>query len=97
MPGNYEGDEYKVFAAKFQKKFGEKPDINAAYSFDAVNIISKAIEKVGYNSDAIKNYLYKMDVYHGASGLTKFNERGDCTTKSFQRILFEDGNKLVVN
>jgi ABC-type branched-subunit amino acid transport system substrate-binding protein len=49
----------------------------SALAYDAAGITAQAIEAVGYDGSAIKDYWYSMPVYQGASGDHKFDENGD--------------------
>jgi len=64
------------FQSKFQKKYGEKPGTLEAVGYDTLKLVAKAIEKGGYESEKIKNALYRIE-YNGALGHLTFDENGD--------------------
>lgn len=72
----------KTFAQLYREKFGEDPlqPLLSSWGFDAVMLIAKAIERGGVDSGKIKDNLYKIRVFHGASGLISFNEKGSSPT-----------------
>lgn len=96
MPAQYTGKAFRDFAKTYTEKYGEEPDVNAAYSYDTLKIIALAIKNVGYESDKIREFLLKMPSYSGASGITKFDKHGDSIAKDFQRIMFRGGKKVPV-
>jgi branched-chain amino acid transport system substrate-binding protein len=73
-----EGDDVaKDFGAGFEKKYRKTPEIFAALSYDAAKITALAIKKGGYDSDGIKEALYKISDFPGVCGNTTFDENGD--------------------
>lgn len=67
----------KAYQDAYVKKFGKKSEIFAATTYDAMKILALMIEKYGYDSDKIKDGLYKLKNYPGVSGITTFDENGD--------------------
>jgi len=65
------------FVEKYEREYNETPDIFAALSYDAMNILALAMERGGLKSDEIKNTLYSIKHYPGVVGETSFNENGD--------------------
>jgi len=62
----------------YKKKYGHEADflLLTAWGYDAVNVIAASIEKAGADREAIKNELYKVKAFQGASGEITFNEKG---------------------
>lgn len=67
----------QYFTTGYAKRFGTMPENFAAHSYDALKIIALAIQMGGYNSDGIKNALYRISNYSGVSGITSFDKNGD--------------------
>lgn len=68
----------KNFVDKYNKKFGEKPGVFAAHSYDALMIIASTLKNSdSYTSDSIKNELLKINSFDGVSGSTTFDKYGD--------------------
>ena len=65
------------FSARYQKRYGEKPDIYAAYGFDGANLMLEAIRKSGPNRYRIRDYLAGLDRYQGVTGAMVFDGRSD--------------------
>lgn len=65
--------------AKLKEKVGETQasELFPAFGYDAAQIISEAIAKVGYNGTAIKDYLYQMPTFKGIACDVTFDENGD--------------------
>jgi branched-chain amino acid transport system substrate-binding protein len=70
------------FVKSFEERYGTVPDCWAALAYDAIGIVAEAIEKVGPDRKAIRDYVAAMDSpekgYKGVAGLTYFNTDGDC-------------------
>ena len=52
----------------------------AATSYDAVFLIAEALNTVGNDADAIKNWLYSVNNWPGTAGLLTLDENGDPAT-----------------
>lgn len=63
----------------YTERFGKNPNIFAAQSYDCLMILANIIEqncKTG-KSTCVKNEVYNVKNYLGASGLTSFDNNGD--------------------
>lgn len=69
---------FSIFLNDFRSKYNEDPPILAGEGYDALNILIKAISETSvYSGSTIKDYLYKMELFNGASGMIKFDLNGD--------------------
>lgn len=66
----------KKFSDDFLRKFSKPPDFLAAQSFDAMNILLKAISASATRDD-IRTNLLTITNYDGVSGLTSFAGHGE--------------------
>ncbi len=66
------------FCKEYEKRYNIKPDYRAAFAYDALHIIAKAIKKSKNPNDPneIKNALQRV-TYEGATGSTKFDAKGN--------------------
>lgn len=62
--------ELKEFQANYFKKFGMKPDVFAAHAYDGMNLIIKAIHKVGLNRVLIRDVLSDLKTFQDYQGIT---------------------------
>ncbi|MGQ9619936.1 MAG: ABC transporter substrate-binding protein [Bacteroidales bacterium] len=62
--------KYVAFKENYIKRFGMEPDVFAAFAYDGMNIIIKAIEKVGLNRALIRDVLTDMKTFQGYQGVT---------------------------
>ena len=60
----------KIFQEKYFKRFGIKPNVFAAHAYDGMNIIVKAIKKVGLNRILIRDVLTDLKTFQGYKGVT---------------------------
>lgn len=65
------------FVARYQKRWGEKPDVYAAYGYDGARLMIEAIQKAGPNRFRIRNYLANLDEWDGVTGHMVFDGRWD--------------------
>jgi ABC-type branched-subunit amino acid transport system substrate-binding protein len=66
----------KSFQANYYKRFGMEPNVFAAHSYDAINMIIEAINKVGLNRTLIRDILTDLKTfqgYRGAPGIIIFD------------------------
>lgn len=56
------------------------------FGYDAGELAANAIEKVGYDATAIKDYFYKMPLFKGVAGDVKFDANGDNQTPAAVRV-----------
>jgi branched-chain amino acid transport system substrate-binding protein len=95
-PADYKDSVYQKFTEKYKLKYKEEPDVYAAYAYDLAYIISNALNNTDKKGEQIKNYFLKMPEYKGVTGITKFDENGDCDTKSFVRLQITNGKYVEV-
>ncbi len=62
--------ELKAFQKNYSKRFGMEPDVFAAHAFDGMNMIIKAIHKVGLNRVLIRDVLSDLKTFQGYQGIT---------------------------
>lgn len=68
----------QIFVESFESKFGKKPDVWSAHSYDALLIIAEAINEANsFSVDQIKKEIYQIKDFDGVSGKTSFDENGD--------------------
>jgi branched-chain amino acid transport system substrate-binding protein len=81
------GEAGADFVKAFRAKYGEDPDAWAALTYDAVGIILQAIKNVDTDREKIREYMSQMTTkekgYSGVTGVTVFDENGDCIKPLF--------------
>jgi branched-chain amino acid transport system substrate-binding protein len=65
----------KKFASEFRKLYGCDPGAVAAYSYDAMNLLIRAIQTGGTEREGMQKALRETK-YEGVTGLIQFDERG---------------------
>ena len=93
-PYSYDGtqgsERIRGFYDKYVARFDREPDALAANAYDAAYLLSDCFEKVGDNTDAVKQCLYLVKDYDGASGKFSIDENGDAVKDIFIKTV-EDG------
>ncbi|GFK94269.1 Leucine-, isoleucine-, valine-, threonine-, and alanine-binding protein [Fundidesulfovibrio magnetotacticus] len=88
------GPEAKAFIDAFKAKYNRDVDWMSANAYDAAGMIIEAISKVGADRAKVREYLASMNSkekgYKGITGLTFFNDKGDCEKPAFVKMV-KDG------
>ncbi len=88
------GGAAQEFMKKFQDKYQRDVDYMSANAYDATGMMIEAIGKVGADRAKIREYLASIDTpeegYDGVTGLTYFDEHGDCQKSAFVKMV-KDG------
>lgn len=68
----------KAFGADYQKLYGQTPDNQSSWAFDAVNLLALAITNAkGTDPEAIRTAMLGIQGYKGAEGTYDFDQFGD--------------------
>jgi branched-chain amino acid transport system substrate-binding protein len=67
----------KNFRAEFIKKYGKPHGTPGDFAYDALYLFVNAIEANGDEVEKVKNALYQIKDYHGASGILIIDQNGD--------------------
>ncbi len=62
---------------RFQKRWGEQPDIYAAYGYDGARLMIEAVNHAGPNRFRVRDYLANLDEWDGVTGHMIFDARWD--------------------
>ena len=77
----------KDFAKKYKKAYGRDVDWMSANAYDCLGILAQVIAKTGPDRKKIRDGLAainsKANGYKGITGLTYFDEKGDCSKPAF--------------
>lgn len=65
------------FVARFEKRWGEKPDIYAGYGYDGAKMMIQAVNHAGPNRYRVREYLANLDEWDGVTGHMIFDARWD--------------------
>lgn len=85
------------FAAKFVAAYGRDVDWMSANAYDCLGILAEVIAKTGPDRKKIREGLAAINSessgYKGITGLTYFDEKGDCAKPAFVKMV--KGGKFV--
>ena len=100
VSGGYNPERPDVVAQDFVKEFNDKvgyiPDVNVVFSYDAVNVLAKAINDAGkIDRTAVRDALRKIQNFETISGPISFNEKGDGGTASLMFKIEKGKVKLL--
>lgn len=96
-PADSKSPSYAGFTARYRAKYGEDPDVLAAYSYDAATAVFKALEHAGASAapDALRTALGKV-AFTGVSGEVAFKENGDLKSEAYDRKNIRNGKVETV-
>ena len=96
LPAPAEGEKTDEFIQEYEKVYGIKPELFAAEGYDIIWLIANAIKDTGKTDPkSIKDYLYKVKNYQGASGIITFDENGD-VLKPMAIKTIKDGKPTLI-
>lgn len=69
---------YEDFTRRYQKEYGMKPDLAAAFAYDGISTLIRAIRKSGIKNDELRQSIEKTQ-FEGVTGSIKFDDKGKRT------------------
>jgi branched-chain amino acid transport system substrate-binding protein len=85
------GPEGKEFAKTFTAAYGRDVDWMSANAYDCLGILAQVIAKTGPDRKKIRDGLAAINSeangYQGITGLTYFDEKGDCAKPAFVKMV----------
>ena len=88
------GPAGQAFAKSFKEAAGRDVDWMSANAYDCLGILAQVIAKTGPDRKKIRDGLAALNSaangYKGVTGLTYFNEKGDCAKPAFVKMV-KDG------
>ena len=90
---NSDNEAITAFRAKYNQKYNKEPELFSAMGYDVVNIISGMLKKCGTDSVCLKDNLYQVQNYDGASGVISFDDHGD-VIKPMIYMTIKDGKHI---
>ncbi|MFC2167756.1 ABC transporter substrate-binding protein [Acidobacteriota bacterium] len=98
LPAPAQGTASSRFADSYEEKYGIKPELFAAEAYDIINLIANAVETntdSSFSAELVRDYLYNVRDYAGASGTISFDQNGDVVKPmAIKRI--ENGEPKIV-
>jgi branched-chain amino acid transport system substrate-binding protein len=88
------GPEGQAFAKRFKEAYGRDVDWMSANAYDCLGILAQVIAKTGADRKKIREGMAAINSedngYKGITGLTYFDEKGDCAKPAFVKMV-KDG------
>jgi branched-chain amino acid transport system substrate-binding protein len=89
--------ENRAFVAKFRKRFGSEPGAYAAQSYDALQLLARAVAITGSSDPLDLSYAIRfMGRWEGANGSYKFDDRGELEDKDLYLRMYRGGQAVTV-
>ncbi len=87
--------EVQNFIRDFQERWNRTPNSYAARSYDAVNLLSAVIKKVGTGRKAIRNELAEIQDFTGITGKIAFDRSGGLLRESILLLQVKNGDFVL--
>lgn len=88
-------DKAKAFREAYRKEYKADPDTWAALTYDALGMVAKGIEAVGSDRKALRDWMAGIKTkeagYDGVTGVTYFDDNGDCPGKPPMVVVVNNG------
>ncbi len=81
----------KNYSKSFEQKIEGDIAICTPEAYDIMYILANIMEKVGVDSEAVKNELYNLKNYKGEGGIIGLDEKGDLMGANFDIKAYEGG------
>ena len=88
-------DEYTLFSAAYDARFGRQPNRLAALGYDAVRLVTRALRSGGGSKEMLIEQLKNVRGYDGASGKITFGDNRENIKMPLFRILSEQAVPLL--
>lgn len=75
MPGGTQ--QYRDYAEAYKKEYNEEMDAWAAWNYDALMILAKAVKEAGPDRDKVREAILNLKGYEGVLGQYSFTANGD--------------------
>ena len=82
---HYEDTLYNVVNGAYEKIYKRKIPPITLFEYNSVRLISRSIQKVGYNPDKISGYLLEMVTYNGVGEKITITPKGDLSPEMIIR------------
>jgi len=86
----------KDFSAKFNKRAGRAPSITDVLAYDGARLVGEAMQKVGNDPAAIRDYIVKVKDWPGAIGKINFDAEGSILL-NMSRYEFVNGKPVFTS
>ena len=97
FPSDSKSPLWSEFVTNFKAKYGQEPDIIAAYGYDAASAVVEALKKVNeLTSEEIREKLLGVS-FEGVSGRITFKPNGDVNSEGYGKRTIENGKVISVN
>lgn len=88
-------EEKDKFIVKYKSRYNEEPNTYSGLYYDALNVIVRALTNIKeINGETVKNELYKIKDFKGATGITSFDSFGE-VEKPFSIYRVENKNFVL--
>jgi branched-chain amino acid transport system substrate-binding protein len=97
FPSDSKSPLWSDFVGNYKKKYGQEPDIIAAYGYDAATAVVEAFKKSSeLTSNEIREKLLTVS-FEGVSGKISFKPNGDVVSVGYGKRKIDNGKNISIN
>jgi len=85
--------EVQEFVEAYRDAYGAEPDVYAAYGYDAMMVLARALDDANANQYDLWKSLRGLSDYQGVTGFIQFNEQGE--VGQFPRVYVVENGRLA--
>lgn len=88
------------FNQNFRARFGRAPDGFAAFNYDAVHLLARALEARGASRSGVRDYLASLDrntAFRGVTGAIRFGPNGGPVARNFVMMQVRRGALVPID
>lgn len=74
---------YEKYVRLHKERYNTEPSAFSAAFYDNTILVLKALIETQGNIEKVKDYLYAVDNFNGATGITNYDANGDVVGKSY--------------
>lgn len=82
------------YIENFEERADRKPNLHAAVAYDSMYLLADAIERAGFEREAIRDALAETEDFVGVTGAIEFTEAGD-VVRDYMILEVVDGEWVV--
>ncbi|MCA1946171.1 MAG: ABC transporter substrate-binding protein, partial [Desulfovibrio sp.] len=85
------GPDAQAFLTKFNETYKRESDWMSANAFDATGVLLEAVKVAGTDRAKVRDAIAAMNSvetgFHGITGITYFDDKGDCVKNAFVKLV----------
>ncbi len=94
-PNFWSTSKGEKFIKDYYERFGDSPDLAAAYAYDGINLLIESIREVGFDREKIQESLSRIN-FNGVTGNIYFDKMGN-RISPVELVEIKNGKTISIN